>query len=541
MCLSFCVYLSTKLLVYSLIVLLINYTSFSFRFSINSNIFVVSFIIPDVSSSQVKNSYPDYYDVFALPLSRDAYIPNKRLRDLVQSRPSAKVTPDLRKDADIVMRSMTSKPSWSSPSGGSELIINDPNLLSLITLVGGCIESVVVKRMQSQKGDPTPTSYLAMSCKSEYCLTYNDTILLASEAKGREASNFECFSQGFQAGADSAINMVKRYGKCIDDAAIPVVICFGSDCFQILGVYLIPESFPCVTELSRILSINASEDVDELLQWIVVLRLFINETIKIISIPTGSSNENLKSASLETNQFFKPVYVLPKCSRQRYGYSISDIPNQQFKLSYIMRIFKLLDSAENSKKFILFPIGVIMVPGSTNGHNKGIRKALADRLSNFMFPIPDCTTFTIVYKLIDWFNIKPPIEFREAYKDALTEAVGVLNNAKIMHGDLRPTNIMWCMEGNEMKLNIIDFDDSHIFSDICEIPWGDPRYPNLSDNETQCVVAAAIHNTWFQKSVIAWIDDEANREFYAFMESYVHVVREDLYEELSACLHDREY
>lgn len=116
--------------------------------------------------------------------------------------------------------------------------------------------------------------------KPGYRLEWEDKfILIASEAKGVEASHVVGLIQGMQLGTDGAL-FLSQY-LLNEQAVVPVVLCYGNF-FHIFGIYLFGDNFPVITALSNPISYLDCEGRLDLARWTVVLVAFARETINLL-------------------------------------------------------------------------------------------------------------------------------------------------------------------------------------------------------------------------------------------------------------------
>lgn len=71
---------------------------------------------------------------------------------------------------------------------------------------------------------------------------------------------------------------------------------------------------------------------------------------------------------------------------------------------------------------------------------------------------------------------RPSASQVESYLMKVKEIVMALNDAKVAHMDLRPSNIMWREDDSGIAVQVIDFEDSYRFNSIV------PLYGSMKDD-----------------------------------------------------------
>jgi hypothetical protein len=150
--------------------------------------------ITDTSACAIANNNRDYYDPFTVPCRNEAYIPNARLRRLKNKLKSAEVLPCNAHSIPLTMMEM--QRTWNYPSGGSETIVNHPNLKVFLSTILSSYNkdcdinsSIVINN--DFIGINSRFIFASERSKPEHVLMYGNCVLLGSEAKGANASNIE--------------------------------------------------------------------------------------------------------------------------------------------------------------------------------------------------------------------------------------------------------------------------------------------------------------------------------------------------------------
>lgn len=145
--------------------------------------------------------------------------------------------------------------------------------------------------------------------------------------------------------------------------------------------------------------------------------------------------------------FFKPVRNVEKEAGSGVSVAYMDISHARGNLDMVMHVYSMLDAIPSSKKYVLFPLGVLSCPAADNKYGSELRQLLVNFM-NIRFPMwPDSNSYThipfIVFQdllqLDGWKSSdeRPPSHLTEQYLSVLEQAVKVLNEAKVAHMDLR--------------------------------------------------------------------------------------------------------
>lgn len=332
------------------------------------------------------------------------------------------------------------------------------------------------------------------------------SVLLASIAKGVEASNIAAGLQCFQICADAAIELYRK-GLKREDCVIPGVIFCGEE-FQIVGVYLVCSTFPVMVNISSLISIT---HVEVLSRWVGVLKEAISDTVTLLqqSLPRADSGQ--VRCKLDAGYFYKPI-------------------QKRFFLSKMMVIYDKLSHIEGSVEVIQFPLGLISVPIAINTHAAEIRRAVLHCITKFFtkanrdYDNDPCLIFSF---LEGWCNTRPDDDHCEAYIKQLRKVINILNLAGVVHMDLTPANIMWKPMNNhdgdrDVQLQVIDFEDalmvgSGVHEEIAQEYCKDVRYPIKRCIDCKSIRAKIEFNNFFMHAIEAWLNKSKEKEFLRFM------------------------
>lgn len=431
------------------------------------------------------------YDVFALPCGPDTYHPNARLRLLLSEFVS--LNDDSVRGLEKTLRSnLKSLHTWKYSKGGTESHVCDPNLLKYVNLINSLVSTDNIHTGVFAKDVPFSLVLAAQTTLTEHRVQWENFILIASEAKGVQDSEYAALIQGLQIGADSAIYMW-RCGLPVCEAVVPVILSF-SDCFCICAVYLIPDCYPVIVRLSPPLCFITLAGRCALARWACALADFAKETVRLLrnkaSVVEG---ERPIGIFISPDLFFKPLRDTGKLGNLPAGESmIDDGSSLRTNLDMLMLAYLRLSSHLAAHDLFLFPLGVISHPSSASpAYQYTARELIESRVSKH-FP-GNCESLlkdgcpVVVYDLLPldcWFNDKPPPDLVEPYISCLSTAVTILNECGIAHMDLRPSNIMWRRllppSSQKIEVRIIDVEDAVPFGyyirDVSALR-GDPRYP----------------------------------------------------------------
>lgn len=470
-----------------------------------------------ISASAIATKDRSLYDVFALPCSPQSYIPNERVRKLLRYFETLTDVDSDVVDFEFSLRNdLHALNSWQYSSGGSETNLNDPNLAKYL----GMIKDQIDESHLTNGTIPFDLILAGQKTQSEYRIEWGQYFLIASEAKGVEHSQYEGLVQGFQVGGDSCVYMW-RCGLDSKLAVTPVVLSY-SDCFCIYAVYLIPDCYPVLVQLSPPLTYLTYEGRCCLARWGIALRRFARETQKFLCSVSGRGKDEKSELGLyiADRLFFKPLREFQK-TRKSSGDSSLDIgSNLRINLESMMMAYHRLHAVDNAHQFFLFPLGVISYPSNmSSSFNKPIRTIMETCIRNhFINPqqlLAECRPVIVFEELTTsegWSNGKPRPEQVPSYVKCVKEAVDILNAANIAHMDLRPANIMWRIDptgADIVEIRVIDLEDA--------VPFGfnirfvdnlrnDVRYPVLENDERKTIPACRSHNDWFCESITAWAE-----------------------------------
>jgi hypothetical protein len=460
--------------------------------------------IQDLSSSSIAKSKRYYYDLFTVPCCKDAYIPNIRLRQLKDNFNTSE-GPSVKAYENILIN-MNMLTTWKYPVEGSEMMVNDPNLKMFLDCISSAYNQDHITSPVTVTKEEFRFLFASSDSKPGWAVVRDRSVLLASIAKGVEASNIAAGLQCFQICADAAIELYRK-GLKREDCVVPGVIFCGEE-FQIVGVYLVGSTFPVMVNISSLISIT---HVEVLSRWVGVLKEAISDTVTLLqqSLPRADSGQ--VRCKLDAGYFYKPI-------------------QKRFFLSKMMVIYDKLYHTEGSVEVIQFPLGLISVPIAINTHAAEIRRAVLHCITKFFtkangdYDNDPCLIFSF---LEGWCNTRPDDDHCEAYIKQLSKVINILNLAGVVHMDLTPANIMWKPMNNhdgdrDVQLQVIDFEDalmvgSGVHEELAQEYSKDVRYPIKRGIDCKAIRAKIEFNNFFMDAIEAWLNKSKEKEFLRFM------------------------
>ena len=280
---------------------------------------------------------------------------------------------------------------------------------------------------------------------------------------------------------DCALYLCKMYPSLFKAGSVIVpFILAGWEGYQFGCVYLLEESFPCATLLSRVLNQSVPSDQTEICRWGVALgnhckRMKIKLSTLSVVHSTISAQSQLK---LQDSGF------LYKIIRSKGFFARS-------ALAHVMSVFYRLDSIPNSdKNSICFPAGVIGLPSVY--HQPLLLNYVVRQLK--MFPRCDIEMDEdspkdydaghpiVLYRQLEaiW-QLAEKIENEtdgviNSFLDELTRLLDVFVTVGVVHMDIRLSNIFFkVQEDNTVHIVVIDWDDALMLNDVI------PGYLHSSD------------------------------------------------------------
>jgi len=193
--------------------------------------------------------------------------------------------------------------------GGSESNVLEPNLQIILNLLLKLSENtnLYVTRETFSCGN-----FLASATKPEPCFTCSilnvmeHIPVVGVEVKGEEASARVSQPQLISIAGGAAINL-RLLGLKFEDSCVPGISLTGAG-FQFYAVYLMQDTFPVLTEISR--TFNPVTEALAISTWLLNIVEFAGKTQKLLSelkvyrVPIPIGNETALNTSF---YFFKPI------------------------------------------------------------------------------------------------------------------------------------------------------------------------------------------------------------------------------------------
>ena len=392
----------------------------------------------------IASKYRLYYDMFTPPAACHSYIPNERIQNLLSMFQEITHHQMEVQKFELSLRNSLLMQSWSYPA---ETTITAPLLNIFFTEVYKLLSPIDERVAHSvNTAFPFPMQLCTQFSKQEMFISYLQSILLASEAKGVESSDSEAMMQCLQACSDGALNLFSK-GLASEDCVVPGVICWG-ETMTIVAVYFAPITFPVITYLSGSLHVCNCDDRLTLARWGVALNQFARQTIQLLRHPKyiSQSNKDVRFR-LSRNLFFKPVRNIEKHNGSSIDTVLTDCSSARVNLNIILNIYSLLYSVPLIKRYVLLPVGVVSCPSHENPFGVEIRQLLVDSMLKF-FPLwcevssyvhVPFVVFPLLREADGWSSLvtRPPVELVESFIAELSQAINALNEAKVAHMDLR--------------------------------------------------------------------------------------------------------
>lgn len=280
-----------------------------------------------------------------------------------------------------------------------------------------------------------------------------------------------------------------RLGFPREDAVVLGIALAGAS-VQFCAVYLIEESFPGFVTLSPELSpFGTFREMQIIAEWCLRFVAFADHTVDKFH-SKGSIKARASVRLSLANYFLKPIRNTLKALQNDENY-VSLFSSKNMRLNYTMRLYEKIWKADHtSSNFILFPEGVVSVPGEDVKDSMKLRNLLIticekDGFTGMEWSFRPLLLFPRLRSEDGWSTEKPPRTLVNSYLICLSSAIDVLNRAGVAHLDLRPANIMWRKaEPPSIDMRIIDFEDAVAFGEVISeqivskvIETQDRRYP----------------------------------------------------------------
>lgn len=296
-----------------------------------------------------------------------------------------------------------------------------------------------------------------------------------------------------------------------------------------------------MVELSPLFSLQDSRQLKSFCSHLCRLAAFCQETYKFLgSVKCSKPKVTYLWADLNVRKlFFKPVYGHNKSDR--HGADASRyVSCLRTELNYIMEVHDLISLVEGHEVYITQPRGVMSMP--TQDENEALHGLIHRKLQAHRLCSPAPQAPIILYldlSVIGYSPCKHDLlqQHTDAFIEAVSRAINILDVARVCHMDLRPENIMFKIDDNgHLSIQVIDMESAVKFGDHLPLQdcfKYDKRYPYIDNYFDQgvTVVASEIHNTWFYLALTNWIKSQVE-DFGKYMETASDGLKSDLLEEL---------
>ena len=484
---------------------------------------------PNVSASAIANTYPEKYDIFAQVCGAGTYIPNARLQALIGLEIDQQKIISCKCDLE---RSLQCVDTFRNiPGEGSESTLVNCNLQSMLqNMAKFSVNNVSYTKINIMKA----SMHLAGSASPEHGLTFSGgslpsaLVVAGTAVKAVETSLRKCYPQLISICGSSCIEM-NRLGLSRENSVVPGIVMAGSTC-QFLAVYLLKDNFPVLVALSPELNpFGTYEEQHAVAEWCLRLVSFADATADMLPVLCSDQpSPNLTNVCLNMTEYFaKPVRSNWKLlHQQQHEESLLLFSNKNIRLNQIMRMYERIrvscrpDQGIDPKEVILFPEGVVSVPGDDVPESDALRlmlikECVANGFIGLNLRYRPLILFPRLSANEGWCTTKPSAQQRQQYLEQLQLANNALNTAKIAHLDERPVNIMWRERVNgefpQVELRLIDFEDAVLFDDVIPAEFvkvvvesQDWRYPFKSGDQNKVQFASELHNIFFYEAVSQW-------------------------------------
>ena len=323
------------------------------------------FIFNGYSSSVIANLNDNrsLHDVFYSPCSWNSFLPNQRLRELKESLQSLCACSEIEDLDYCLQQKLASLQTWKTPPKGSETVLLDP-------LVNKAILDEIVSWLKSpfisvsKDLPPEGKSYLCSTVKTEYRVEFNNSsfryVLMASEAKGVDASHFNCMMQALEAASDASVYMRQKSSLPSKDCATPGILVY-SDVIQFYGVYLV-DDFPVTVLLSRPLCYTDVVDRRAIARGIFACAKYVAKTVDLLQVPGVLHGQENRLLFNFNSFFFKPIRTNPK--RDLYDEMpviAAGISNAKINVERVLNVYQAIYRCDEAlaEQYVAMPLGVM--------------------------------------------------------------------------------------------------------------------------------------------------------------------------------------
>jgi hypothetical protein len=433
--------------------------------------------------------------------------------------------------------------------------LSETNLLILLhSMVNSTDRKDIAARRSKLSNDKLHLTQLPYPTHAIYTKDRRSMLVAAGVVRGFSAPMRYCELE-LHAVSGSACLELSRRGLRRADCVVPGIGMAGRN-VQFFATYLLSGTFPVMVALTPELCLTgATREQMEIATWCVRVADFTLQTTQLIRTAHPESPLPRARVALNMRQYF-PKPLSDDCLSVPVANTDDVRPDYTtvcVRLQRIMEVYQRLHEAalssanESDKDLVLFPEGVVTVPGPhASGGSDSIKKLLIRTCQEAGFRVRgyDCRPVMLFPRLSPndgWTTHKPSPDLGAAYAQHLRRAVHLLNRAGVAHLDLHPRNIMWrCVDPNipAIEMRLVDFEVARLFGTIIPnryVSLCDRRYPfskeqrqmayrceraaegaastatdtaqllRLREPPTQHIIACAYHNDFFLQAVAKWI------------------------------------
>jgi hypothetical protein len=470
----------------------------------------------DVSASVIATARPELYDVFAHVCGAETYVPCLRIQNMMDWTCSEH---DITSFQAKIETSLSFADTYRKTQGGSESNVTDLNLQAMLRVMAEFSKEVLRCGTTNFEKEATYLAKPSGPKRGLYLLNRAEQpVIFGAETKGAESSLRMCFPQLIAICGSGCIEL-HRLGVPREDCAVLGIAVTESSC-QFCAVYLLRDNLPVMVAVSPVLTlVGTRQEQYCVATW--CLR-FVRFGTDMSSLSYGSAHMPPSDVVVRlriSGYFAKPI----RCRNETQHLGTARLySNKLIRLNHIMRMYETLrKTVDGAKSVVLFPEGVISVPGEDVDATMELRKMLIQGCERDGFRNIDLTyTPLILFPRLDtWTTHKPPPRLRDSYIEQLTRVHDALNQAQIAHLDEHPANILWReLAANDVagvEIRLIDFEEAVYFNHVIPAQFvravlksADWRYPfKCGDDEVE-QLAGEKHNAFFLMALTRWVQSE---------------------------------
>jgi hypothetical protein len=233
--------------------------------------------------------------------------------------------------------------------------------------------------------------------------------------------------------------------------------------------------------------------------WVFALAKFCGKQARNLARKMPTARLNNKCKLRPERVFFKPI--MADC-----------IEHASFAATHLLTAFQLLYSYEPCKKYIVFPLGRMGMPGDTQFEMKTLLLSLLDDKFTTSHVIEMVTTPgypLMIYLRLgkEWKNCgndkQSLTSIREEFLRIVADIFAAVEGAGLIHLDARLYNFMYALEGNSLlSVKLIDWDSclriGRYLPKLLLLSFaGDDRYPQQNN-----LIATPLFHQYFYQRIV---------------------------------------